>query len=301
MKINGILNHGDKKDKNGRFVNEDGLKILEFPNNHISIGIIMDGATGLGKKYEIKSGITPAEWYVKTMLNSLREIFSQSPFICLEEAIKKSITILQLEIEKFKDKNNIELTKYEEPSAGITVIRVNEKITEIYILGDLTTIVGYTSGEIQKLRNPNEEKLKKYDNDVIKEMVIRAKETNRNVIDTRNDQKIQEMLQNNRSKKNSNQDDSYYVCGTVPSIVNQGVHYNFLNKNLKRIICISDGVEYDVLGDNEYSFYNRLDKETPEKIVKEIRKVEKQDNLCNKFPRFKQSDDISFLVVDYKK
>lgn len=49
----------------------------------------MDGATGLGKKYEIEPGITPAEWYVKTMLNSLTEIFKLSPSIRLDEAVKK--------------------------------------------------------------------------------------------------------------------------------------------------------------------------------------------------------------------
>ncbi len=46
MKIEGITYHGDKKDDDGRWINEDGLKFLEFPQETIKIGIIMDGATG---------------------------------------------------------------------------------------------------------------------------------------------------------------------------------------------------------------------------------------------------------------
>ena len=39
MKIEGITYHGDKKDDDGRWINEDGLKILEFPQENIKIGI----------------------------------------------------------------------------------------------------------------------------------------------------------------------------------------------------------------------------------------------------------------------
>lgn len=301
MKIYGILNHGSKKDSTGRYINEDGLKILEFPTNKIRIGIIMDGATGIGRKYEIDPGITSAEWYVKTMLIRLTHTFTESPTIPLEKALEQNIAMLEEKIQKYKEENNMELTEYEEPSASISIVRVNEEITELYMLGDTTTIVNYTSGEIQKLNNPNEEKLKSYDQNVINEMVKRAKESNRNVIDTKNDPEIQRMLEINRAKKNANKKDSYYVCGTVPTIVNQGIHYYIPNATIKKVICITDGVEYDVLGDDENTFSLRIEQETLEEIVKKIRIMQQEDAFCNQFPRFKQSDDIAFLVVDYKK
>lgn len=73
MKIEGITYHGDKKDDDGRWINEDGLKILEFPQENIKIGIIMDGATGLGRKYKLVSNKTAAEWYVKTIIDELEK------------------------------------------------------------------------------------------------------------------------------------------------------------------------------------------------------------------------------------
>ena len=51
IKIKGILESGGKRDHTGREINEDGIKILDLTQkSNIAVGIIMDGATGYGKK-----------------------------------------------------------------------------------------------------------------------------------------------------------------------------------------------------------------------------------------------------------
>lgn len=54
IKIKGILESGGKREHTGREINEDGIKILDLTQkSNIAVGIIMDGATGLGREYEI--------------------------------------------------------------------------------------------------------------------------------------------------------------------------------------------------------------------------------------------------------
>lgn len=301
MKISTNINAGCKKTATGRTINEDGLKIVDIPDKNIKIIVMMDGATGLGRKYEIEPGMTPAEWYVKEMLKELTNEFLYDPTISLESAVENGIKILKNKITKYEQNNDIKLLKYEEPSAGISIVRIDDKITEIYNLGDTTTIIGYKNGEIQKIKNPNEEKLKAYDKRVIEEMVIRAKTTKRNVVETRDDGEIQMLLKQNRNQKNGGKAESYYVCGTDIEAVKHGIHYLFPNNKLKRVINITDGLEYNMLGEDEVMLYNRLNVDRPEDIIKEIRKLQEEDSLCNKYPRLKKSDDITFVVVDYDK
>lgn len=299
MKINTSINGGSKKTSAGRPINEDGLKIIDIPDKKTKIIIIMDGATGLGREYEIEPGMTPAEWYVKEMLKGLTEEFFNDSTIALDNAIANIIKILKNKIKIYEQNNNINLLKYEEPSAGISIIRINEKVTEIYNLGDPATIVGYKTGEIQKIKNPNGERLKEYDKSVVEEMVLKAKTLSKNVVEMRNDEKIQRLLKQNREKKNSGKEDSYYVCGTEVDATKHGIYYFFPNSKLKRVIGMTDGVEYDMLNDDEITLYNRLNVDSPEIIIKEIRQAQEEDYLCNKYPRLKKSDDITLVVVDY--
>lgn len=300
MKIEGITYHGDKKDDDGRWINEDGLKILEFPQENIKIGIIMDGATGLGRKYQLVSNKTAAEWYVKTIIDELEKIFINNPTSDLKQSLEKCVTLITSKINQFEIENNMKLKDYETPSSAIAIIRINNEETELFILGDISAIVGYTSKKVKKINNPNKNKIKAYDDSVIRKMIKIAKKEKVNVIDTINSPKIQKKLQINRSKKNKNYLGSYYVCGTNPKAVKKGIYCKFKNNTLEKIILATDGIDYCLLNDNEISFYQRLKSISLNQVINSICEKQIEDNSCNKYPRLKKEDDKTLLIVNFK-
>ena len=123
--------------------------------------------------------------------------------------------------------------------------------------------------------------------------------TGKDVLDVVKTEPIQEMLKENRNNKNTFNHKSYYVCGTEEKIIKYGTYKKINNKNLDKIIMMTDGVEYSMLDINKKEFYNKFKVAEPKEIVEEIQQKEDEDNKCNKYPRFKKSDDKSLLLIEF--
>ena len=248
---------GGKKTATGRFINEDG--VLTFDINYdekiYNFIILMDGATGLGKGFEISKGKTSAEWYVEFMMSEIKNILSENPTVSLEEVIELVISKVTYEINKYQNENNVILEEYEKPSAGLTLLRSNGKSTEIYLLGDTETIIAYKNGEVLKVDNPNQKALQKLDGTVINRMAEIAKERECDVIDTIKDSEIISMLQVNRAKKNADCEGAYWVCGTTPGTAKHGTKISINNELVEGIILATDGFDYSMLEINAKEVY----------------------------------------------
>ena len=171
--------------------------------------------------------------------------------------------------------------------------------TEIYLIGDTQTLVAYKDGRVTTVDNPNQKALQKLDKSVLDRMVELAKERGCDVLDTRTDDEIEKMLQVNRSKKNSNCADGYWVCGTTEGTAKHGVCVSFNNSELAGFVLASDGFDFSVLGLDEKQAYRLICERGTEVVSKLIRKQQEQDPKCNKFPRFKQGDDLTAVHFDY--
>ena len=300
IKIKGILESGGKRDHTGREINEDGIKILDLTQkSNIAVGIIMDGATGLGREYEIEPNKTPAEWYVEKFINNLTNEIEKTPKINLEILLEKVILKMKTELEEFKEKSQMQLKEYEEPSAGIAFARMSNETTEIYFLGDVNILIGYKNGKLENLTSKWKKRLQKYDRQVIRKMKKISDKTGKDILDVVKTEPIQEMLKENRSNKNTFNHKSYYVCGTEEKIIKYATYKKINNKNLDKIIMMTDGVEYSMLDINKKEFYNKFKVAEPKQIVEEIQQKEDEDNKCNKYPRFKKSDDKSLLLIEF--
>lgn len=301
MNIKGkICQSGGKKTTKGRFINEDGLSTFNINYNEKTYKfiILMDGATGLGKDYEISKGKTSAEWYVEFMMLKIKEILSKNPTSNLEEVIELAISKAINEINKYQNEKNIILEEYAKPSAAIALLRSNGKTIDIFLLGDTETIVAYKNGEVFKVDNPNKKALQKLDTSVIHRMAEIAKERGCNVIDVMTDSEIQSMLQTNRAKKNANCEDTYWVCGTTPGIAKYGTNISINNNFIEGIILATDGFDYSMLGLNPKEVYELVKKYGIKYVSKAIRDEQERDSKCNKYPRFKKGDDLTAIYSE---
>lgn len=302
MKVKGnICETGGKKLANGRFVNEDGLTTFKLENEgkKYDFIILMDGATGLGKDHQIIEGYTSAEWYVAYMMREMKKILTQNPGMSLETVVEECILKAIEEIDKYEKKNNITLEEYQKPSAGLSLLRTDGETTDLYLIGDTQTIVAYRDGRVEKVDNPNQTALQKLDNGVLSRMVELAKERKCNVLDTRTDEEIEKMLQDNRSKKNTDCEGSYWVCGTTPGTAAHGTSVSFNNAEVAGFLLATDGFDFSMLGLDEEKAYRVIKEKGTAIVSRAIREKQEADAMCNQFPRFKKSDDLTAVHFDY--
>lgn len=289
-----IWQTGGIKNEKGRMINEDG--VINFKVKTYQYTILMDGASGLGKNNQISKNYTSAEWYVKFMLQKLQALFLESPKKSIPETVKEAIEEATKEINKFENKNNIILEEYEKPSASLIILREDGVTTEIYSLGDAEVIIGYKEGKIQQVENPNQKAVQTNDSKVLDRMKEIAEQKGCNLIETKKEEEIKRQLQANRTKKNSNQEGGYWVCGTNIEATKHGVTIQLDNEQIDGIILASDGFEYDLLGLGAKEVYKLIYDKGADFVVRKLRDIEERDKGCNKWPRFKKSDDISLVV-----
>ena len=61
----------------------------------------------------------------------------------------------------------------------------------------------------------------------------------------------------------------------------------------------TDGFDYSMLGLDEKQAYEFVKKYGTEHASMCIRNMQETDSRCNKFPRFKKSDDLTVVLSDY--
>lgn len=302
MKVKGkICQTGGKQNSTGRYINEDGLTTFTVNKNgeKYEFIILMDGATGLGRNYEITKGSTSAEWYVDFMMAEMQKILTQDPTIPLETVVENCIIRATEAIKYYEERSGMKLEEHEKPSAALSLLRTDGTKTQIYLIGDTETIVGYKNGEVIKVDNPNQKALRVLDQGVINRMAEIARERNCSVLDARTDPEIEEMLQVNRAKKNSQCLDGYWVCGTTPGTAKHGICVEFDNSEIEGIILATDGFDYSMLDLNEEQVYEAVKKYGTDYVSRSIRSVQDNDAQCNKYPRFKKGDDLAVVQFDY--
>ena len=287
---------------NGRNICEDIVSTFEVikDNKKFLFSIIMDGASNLGNKYLVDNKYTLAEWYVSFVIEKLNNYFKENPTINVKETLKNVIRDIKEEMVKIEEKNKMKLKEYEKPSASIGIIRTSDETTEVYLLGDIETIVVNNHDGVGRIYNPNQVNIQKLDKEVIKKMIKISKDKKCNVIDTMNDEIIINLLQNNRSKMNNDCADGYYICGMSISFIDHLIYYKFNNKDIKLIMIMTDGFNYKMLNMNMRDLYNTINKKGIEFVSKRIRFLEDKDKYCNKYPRFKVHDDLSIILHNIK-
>ena len=302
MKITGnICESGGKKMPDGRFVNEDGLFTfcVDYMDKKYDFIILMDGATGLGKDHQIVEGYTSAEWYVSFMIKEMRKLFKKDPTLSLEFVVDKCILKATKAIDDFEKDNNITLEEYQKPSASLAILRTDGFRTDVFLLGDSQTIVAYSNGMVTTINNPNQKVVQNLENGVLSKMAELAEANGCNLLDTRESREIEEILSKNRSKKNAVCEGGYWVCGTTPNSAKHGVSVTFENADITGLILASDGFNYQMLDLDEKQTYNLVLEKGVEIVTKLIREKQEEDAMCNKYPRFKKSDDLTVVHFDY--
>lgn len=280
----------DKED--AREINED--LVIKGKN----YAILMDGATGLGGP-RLEKGLTNAEWFVKTCGTFLQENLNKSPDIDLSVLIRNCIIYAKEKIKEIENERNFSLQPHEEPSSTIILIREFSGKTDILTLGDSVTMIKTKDKKFTVLRDFN---LSKLDNLTLNKMQEIAKERDISIIEARYEDEIKAQLINNRNKKNSGKPDGYWILSLNEKIVENAKQLHIPSNTIEKIVCVSDGFNYNILGLNEKEFFEKCLPYTINTLANKITELEELDSNCNNYPRFKKRDDCSgfIWIPDFK-
>lgn len=200
--------------------------------------------------------------------------------------------------DEFKTYTQDNISRDAIPSAGLAALRLIGDKLEYYGLGDLTVLLRFKDGHTETIHNQN---LTNLDNTALSEMVTLAEKNRESVAEQRS--KIQKLLQHNRNLRN--RPNGYYIFDTTLEGTALGDSLSWQAKDIRAAAVLTDGIAdavntYHMASDNS-EFFDMLEQESSETVLKTLRKLQREDPLYNKYPRFKMSDDATILIADIDK
>jgi hypothetical protein len=257
--------------------------------------LILDGATGLEKDILNKDELsqTDAIWFVRRFAYYVEQYIDSS--IEVKELVKKCINKVKKDYEELVKEDRFKDPLYE-PSASMALVKRTKEHMELLMMGDISLLLRNPMGEVSHI---HDEAVSRLDDYVISELVKLSQNLNKNIIDVIKEDKIQALLKANRLKKN--QKDGYCILGMDENAVVSGMYYNFEEAEFAEMLFCSDGFmayydKYHLCPEAE-EMLKLVENHKMEWMMDKIRSVETKDKDCNEYPRFKQSDDATAILI----
>lgn len=261
--------------------NEDECYVCE------NFGFVLDGATGLsGENYTKEK--TDALWLVKQAKEFLIENLGNLNKK-VEDIVKECIIYTNTLFDKIvKNINTID-----KPSCCLSLFRIENDKIKFFALGDCPILIKLKNGKVDYLICDDILKLDEKSHHSVLDYKLKH---NVPYLEARHS--INHIFLENRLLKNT--DRGYYIFSDDANAVDHALVNKYYNKvDIEKIIILSDG--YSQVFDTVYIYTNEelVDKINTEEDVKNIyntlTKLQKEDKDCEKYNRFKLSDDASLI------
>jgi len=275
------------------YISEPGSEINEdiaYANK--KYGWIMDGATGL-REANFTSDKTDARWFVKAWSEYLKKALENSND-SLRYIVKNGIgSVKKLYLNEVNREN---IDKIDLPSASAGIYRIGEGIFEYLLIGDICLVIEDIEGNIKEIKDT---KLEVLDNIAVNE--LRRLMASRGLSFNEAREGIQEILLKHRRLKNT--DKGYWTLEFEPSAVDYCIYDKLPLESISKALFMTDGFFAIHSSYNYFSVKDLIsftDMKGLEKAYKILRDIEEEDKECNRYPRFKKSDDASAIYIKYE-
>lgn len=250
--------------------------------------VVLDGATGLGNQL-VKSHKSDAAWFVDEFSRQL--VYTWKSTHNFLSSVR--IAIGNINSNFLKVTKNLTIHPYELPSAGMTALVLNQSKLELYRTGDCVAYYsnGCDSGSIFK-----KSKLEQLDEQSTKNLLRKMKEGS----SYQNARlSILNMLRDNRSMMNS--DGGYSVLTVDNNCINKIETVVINAKKGDRFLLTTDGFGSIIDKYKKYTItelFNHLNSHSLKAVINEIREIEDNDSNLLTYPRLKNHDDASALLIE---
>ena len=265
-------------------VNEDDLYFSD------SVAFVLDGATGLGEPL-IHNEESDASWFVKNLKSFLKSRFTNDESV--EESLFYAVKKTKYLFDSITLKSNVK--KFQVPSSGLILVYLKEQTLNIHRLGDCEIYCLLEDGQIWTFPKSPLESFDNYSISLLQNELASGKpfpEARKAIAPT---------LRRTRSKMNS--PGGYSALSPDLEYTKYLEKKEIDAKNVSKILLCSDGFSTSFKQYGICKIEEILSKSGPslKKIIKEIRKVENDDESLLKHPRLKPQDDATAIIIEVEK
>lgn len=262
-------------------INEDDHYFSDY------VAFVLDGATGLGKPL-IQDAESDAAWLVRKFKNLFRKHLQENH--SLEKSLQQTILNIESSFNRLTRSSPIE--KYRMPSAGLALISLEEQTLSIIRMGDCEVYCIFEDGQ---LWSPPQSPLEILDQHTINLLKMKL-ESGKNYLEARTE--ITPTLRKHRSMMNT--PSGYSAVSPDHLCLKYIDHYNLEATNVKRVLLCSDGFSAAFKTYGLYNVKDILSKNGPsiKEVMKESRRVERNDEKLLRHPRLKPQDDATAILME---
>lgn len=283
----------------------EGGKSSELNEDYIvwkdkSFVLVLDGSTGLTDMSPPEEYCSWAKWFVvrfaELISNKIRE------HIGIGTLVAECIEVLRKEYDRMSDCKAGSKDKLSEPSASMALLVDRGDRVELGLLGDISILVKYNDYVVEHVHCGRVEKLDKRVFSLMEE--VRLELDDKSIKSVMADSRVKELLATNRLKKNSGEEDGYWILGLDKEAAYHIEIYNWYRRyegDTKSILLCTDGFSayyYDYRKDWLVSTFNKMENDSLSTVYKELREIEDADKDCIVYTRYKTHDDAAAVLVE---
>lgn len=250
---------------------------------------VMDGASALEECHftpEVNDVVWMVRWWQSYLMKYL-DAMDRS----LQDILEQGVKAFNEAFSQYKPVNS--LSKLEQVSSGLAVIRLHETFLECFVLGDVEISVQGKDGAVEIL---TDDRIKPLDEQVI-ELMNRNKDRAKSCVYKDFTEEELALLKINRMKMNT--DEGYYILSHDVMAISNGIYKVYQLDNLQSCLLSSDGLS---LLDRYYtrnSLIDEIKNRGVKSLVDELRNFENEDTAMLVLKRLKSHDDATAIYIEF--
>ncbi|MCM1988739.1 hypothetical protein [Oceanirhabdus seepicola] len=250
---------------------------------------VMDGASSLSDCHftpALNDVVWMRNWWQNYLLEHLDDL--ETPLIKLLEQGVKDIN------EEFSEYTPVEsLSKLEQVSASIAIVRKNKNFMECFVLGDVEISLKREGQSVEVL---TDERIKPLDQKVIQFMSKNTNRLNKCVFKGFTEEELA-LLKKNRMKMNT--ENGYYILSHDESAIANGIYKRYPLDYWSSCLLASDGVS---ILDKYYprsELMELMRTKGVKSLIEVLRGYEGEDEKMVSLRRLKAHDDATAVYIEY--
>lgn len=283
-----------------RAFNETGMKVYQHVDGAGTISEDLANATGAGAwvldgasgadRVGITDGPTDGRWYVERLDAFLDS--SLSGTVSLPEVVREGLGVVESEYQSFEGSQDTDVGQH--PLAAAALVRFADGFVEYLLSADCNLAIERPDGTVETVLGDGPREL---DQRVVTE--IRRRKAAEDLTHAAAKRSTRELIVENRQQLN--RPGGYWALSFDGRAVDHARGSTLSTADVDAIALFSDGFErlterYDAL--SYETLFETVRNDGPEPLFDELRRIEREDESCERYPRIKQSDDAALLVVD---
>lgn len=251
---------------------------------------VIDGATGLTDR-SVTDAKSDAVWYSNHLHNHLNDLTNSARN--LNDLLKQAVRRTAHDYQNLNPPADMKL--YEQPSAACAAVEIDGSTLKYKIFADASIVIK----EGKNITEFTDETIVRMDTNVAEYIAKLQKDENMSFDEARNDERVVSRLRENRKKFNTK--DGYRVLSFNPSIVDRAMSGTYKIVRPVDLLIGTDGLmraqhKLKIFQD-WLPLFNYIEENGLNKLWKLVRKAERNDPQCKKYPRLSVHQETTALYV----